>query len=77
VDDGEQRDRSRDGLRSRGRWRLDGDELAAGGAVDDVPPAGVKLGADGVGGGEIALTAPFDARLEESLSLGLIRSFWL
>jgi len=65
VDDGEKCDRARDGRQSLARWGLDGDQLAAGGGVDDVPPALLKLRPDRISGGEIALAASLDARLEE------------
>jgi hypothetical protein len=70
----------RHGARRRGRprrWRLDRHELAAGGAVDDVPPAVAQALADGIRGCEIARAAKLYALGDELLSLGLIRSSWL
>jgi hypothetical protein len=59
------------------RRRFDGLELAAAGAVDDVPAAGFELFANRIGLGKLALAAKLDAALEKLLSFGPIRSSWL
>jgi len=77
VDDGENRDPTRRRLRFGGGRSLDRLQLAAGGAVDDVPPAVAELRADRVGGREVSGSPALDARVEKSLSFLPIRSFWL
>jgi hypothetical protein len=77
VDDREQCDRAR-----RWSWfiaerRLDRLELAAGRAVDDVPPAFAQPLANRISGIEVALPPVLDALFEKPLSLLLIRSSWL
>jgi hypothetical protein len=52
-------------------------QLASGGAVDHVPPARTQLVANRIRGFEISRSPALDSRLEQSLSFGLIRSFWL
>ncbi|HET7421341.1 MAG TPA: hypothetical protein VFL27_13280, partial [Candidatus Dormibacteraeota bacterium] len=60
VDDGEQGDRARCG-RASGRRGCNRPELAAGRAVDDVPPTVAQALPQRVGGGEIAKAPALDA----------------
>jgi hypothetical protein len=77
VHDGEQADGARSRPRFAAAWRLDRLQLAAFTAVHDVPPAFTQLLADRVGCREVADLAALDALVEQSLSFGPIRSFWL
>jgi hypothetical protein len=73
-------DRDQRHLAWRGRGlgrRFDGLQLAAAGAVDDLPTALAQLLADGVGLGKSALAPQLDAAVEELSGFGSIRSFWL
>ncbi len=77
VDDREEGDGS--GRRSRLVAGLGpaGLELAAVGAVDDVPAAVAKPLANRVGGLKIALTTALDALVKKTLSVVPIRASWL
>jgi hypothetical protein len=77
VDDREQRDGARGGWCGSLRLGLDGLELAAGRAVDGVPSAGAQPLAERVGSFEVAGPSALRALVEQLLSLGSIRSFWL
>jgi hypothetical protein len=77
VQDREQADGACCRPRFAAAGRVDRLQLAAFTGVDDVPPAFTQLPADRVGGGEIADPTALDALVEQSLSCGSIRSFWL
>jgi hypothetical protein len=77
MHDGEQADGARNRTRFVAGCRLDRLQLAAAGAVQDVPAALTQPLADRVGGGEVAETPALDALVEQSLSFGSIRSSWL
>jgi len=77
MDDRQQRDATRLWLWLAARLRLDRLQLAAGWGVDDVPSPASESFANHVRGAEIAGSPALDALVEQLLSFGPIRSFWL
>jgi hypothetical protein len=77
VDDREDGDGSGGRSRLVARLGLDRLELAAAGAIENVPPAMAKPLANRVGGFEIVLTTALDALVNQTLSFVPIRASWL
>jgi len=73
VDDRKQRDGAGLGLLAGLSWSFERLELAAFGAVEDLPPALAQALANGVSGREVALAPAQDALGDESVGLFSVR----
>jgi hypothetical protein len=74
VDDGEQRDRTGLRLLAGLSWSPERPQLAAIGAVEDLPPARAQFFADCIRGREIALPPANYALCRQLLGFGAVRS---
>ena len=77
MDDREQGDVARRSFRLRAGRSLDRLQLAAVGAVDDIPSARAQLVANRIRGLEITVSPALDALVEKLLGGLPIRSSWL